>query len=68
MMKAGLIEEMMDDVMDSVNETEEEEVNEEVQKVLQEVAGDEIAQMPDAGRTKVKPEKTEEVCSPFACI
>jgi hypothetical protein len=62
MMKAGLIEEMMDDVMDGVNETEEEEVDEEVAKVLQEVAGEEIAKLPDAGRVQVEPEKTEEVC------
>jgi hypothetical protein len=64
MMKAGLIEEMMDDVMDGVNETEEDEVDVEVQKVLQEVAGEEIAELPDAGRTKVEPEKTEEVRTP----
>ena len=63
MMKAGLIEEMMDDVMDSVHDTQEEEVDEEVQKVLLEVAGDEIAELPDAGVTKVEPAQTEEVRS-----
>lgn len=66
MMKAGLIEEMMDDVMDSVNDTQEEEVDEEVEKVLLEVAGEEIAELPDAGRTKVEPEQTEEVRTPIA--
>lgn len=64
MMKAGLIEEMMDDVMDSVNDTEEEEVDEEVEKVLLEVAGEQISELPDAGRTKVEPEKTEAVHIP----
>ena len=64
MMKAGLIEEMMDDVMDSVHDTQEEEVDEEVQKVLLEVAGDEIAELPDAGVTKVEPEQTEQVRRP----
>lgn len=61
MMKAGLIEEMVNDVMEDVSDAQEEEVDEEVAKVLQEVAGDVIEKLPDAGRVKVEPEKTEEV-------
>lgn len=61
MMKAGLIEEMVNDVMEDVSDAQEEAVDEEVAKVLQEVAGDVIEKLPDAGRVKVEPEKTEEV-------
>eukprot|EP00892_Ulva_mutabilis_P008718 jgi/Ulvmu1/6218/UM028_0074.1 len=60
MMKAGLIEEIVNDVMEDVSDAQEEEVDEEVAKVLQEVAGDVIETLPDAGKTKVEPEKTEE--------
>lgn len=66
MMKAGLIEEMMTDAMDDVTETQEEEIDVEVDKVLQEVAGEVLAKLPEAGRTKLAPEpvKTEAVrCS-----
>jgi hypothetical protein len=64
MMKAGLIEEMMDDVMDGVNQTEEEDVDVEVAKVLQEVAGEVVAELPAAGKTQIEAEKTDEVRSP----
>jgi Snf7 len=70
MMKAGLIEEMMDDTMDTANDLEEEEVDGEVEKVLQEVAGEQLAKLPNAGRTAVAAEKlkTEEVCIQGACL
>jgi len=61
MMKAGLIEEMVNDVMEDVSDAKEEEIDEEVAKVLQEVAGDVIETLPDAGQTQIEPEKTEEV-------
>lgn len=64
MMKAGLIEEMVDDVMDDVAGADEEEVDEEVEKVLHEVAGESLAKLPQAGTSvpaTAEQEKTEEV-------
>jgi charged multivesicular body protein 3 len=70
MMKAGLIEEMVDEAMDTAAGAEEVEVDAEVEKVLQEVAGEQLAKLPSAGRTEVaaEPEKSEEVrlCLSFA--
>lgn len=53
----------MEDTLDSTNDLQEEEVDGEVEKVLQEVAGEELAKLPNAGRTSVaaEPEKSEEV-------
>jgi hypothetical protein len=65
MMKAGLIEEMVDDVMEDVGGAEEEDVDGEVQRVLQEVAGETLAKLPQAGAARAEAEKastkTEEV-------
>lgn len=53
MMKAGLIDEMMEDMFDGVmDEDLEEETEEEVDKVLSEIAGETLAQMAAAPRHK----------------
>ena len=65
MMKAGLIEGMMDDAMEDVGGAEEEDVDEEVQKVLLEVAGEDAVSLPAAGKARVSAQEvaqmTEEV-------
>jgi len=62
MMKAGLIDEMMGDAMDSTMDTEdmEEETDEEVNRVLAEIAGETLAKLPAAQRTKVAQTAKEE--------
>jgi hypothetical protein len=50
MMKAGLIEEMMNDALDSALDTEEmeEETEEQIQRVLAEIVGETSAALPQA--------------------
>lgn len=52
MIKAGVIEEMVNDALDSALDSEdiEEETEEEVDKVLSEIAGETVAQLPEAVR------------------
>ncbi|XP_017647252.1 vacuolar protein sorting-associated protein 24 homolog 1-like isoform X2 [Gossypium arboreum] len=52
MIKAGVIEEMVNDALDSALDSEdiEEETEEEVDKVLSEIAGETAAQLPEAVR------------------
>ena len=65
MMKAGLIEDMVDDAMDDITDAQEEDVDEEVEKVLHEVAGEQVAALPQAGTARVSAQEvaqmTEEV-------
>jgi charged multivesicular body protein 3 len=55
MMKAGLIEEMMNDALDSALDTEEmeEETEEQIQRVLAEIVGETSAALPQAQKNKV---------------
>ncbi|KAK5795110.1 hypothetical protein PVK06_036367 [Gossypium arboreum] len=70
MIKAGVIEEMVNDALDSALDSEdiEEETEEEVDKVLSEIAGETAAQLPEAvrkERARVSAEKestSREVC------
>ncbi|GAX75605.1 hypothetical protein CEUSTIGMA_g3049.t1 [Chlamydomonas eustigma] len=57
MMKAGLIEEMMNEALDSALDTEdvEEETEEQIQKVLSEIIGETSAALPQAQKNKIPP-------------
>jgi charged multivesicular body protein 3 len=63
MMKAGVIEEVMNDELDSTldNEDIEEEIEEEVDKVLSALAGETAAQLPATAHRVQQPSKQPDV-------
>lgn len=63
MMKAGLIDEMMNDAIEGAMGAEdiEEEIDSEVAKVLEEVAGETASQLPKAKARPVAPSRVSEV-------
>merc|ERR1712014_408068 len=60
MMKAGIIEEMVDDAMDAADEVDEDAADEEVEKVMDELAGEAFRDAQKAPSGQVQQHKADD--------